>query len=259
MYLLYIDESGDCGLPEQGSPTRYFILSGLVVHELRWDTVLEQLIAFRRRLKDDFGVNMVEEVHAAAMISHSGGRLGRTLSSLRKYQRLAILRHFADEIARIRESSVINIVVDKVGRNTKDEVFELAWKAMYQRFENTLNYKNFPGPANPDERGIVFADNTDGNKVRSYLRKMRRYNPVPSRTGGSRNLPIKQVIEDPNLRDSQHSYFIQLVDCVAYLLKQFIAPSNYMKNKGGNAYFKRLEPVLCKVASPRDPYGIVWL
>jgi hypothetical protein len=33
MYLLYVDESGDVGL--DGSPGRYFALSGFVVHELR--------------------------------------------------------------------------------------------------------------------------------------------------------------------------------------------------------------------------------
>ena len=32
MFLMYVDESGDAGLV--GSPTRYFVLTGLVVHEL---------------------------------------------------------------------------------------------------------------------------------------------------------------------------------------------------------------------------------
>ena len=33
MYLMYVDESGDSGLVN--SPTRYFVLTGMVVHELR--------------------------------------------------------------------------------------------------------------------------------------------------------------------------------------------------------------------------------
>jgi hypothetical protein len=36
MYLMYVDESGDCGLPADSSPSSLFCLSGLVVHELRW-------------------------------------------------------------------------------------------------------------------------------------------------------------------------------------------------------------------------------
>lgn len=259
MYFLYIDESGDCGMPSAGSPTRYFMLSGLVVHELRWTSTLEQLIDFRRKMKNDFGLNMAEEFHAASMISHSKGKLGKTLANLKKYVRLSLLRYFADEIASLPDVSIINVVTDKYKRNSKEEVFEFTWKTMFQRFENTLKYRNFPGPANPDERGLIFADNTDGTKLRSFLRKMRRFNPIPSQFGGTRNIPVKMIVEDPNLRDSQHSYFIQAVDCAAYLLKQHIEPSHYMKSKGGNAYFKRLDTSLCKVASNSDPLGIVYL
>jgi len=230
----------------------------LVVHELRWSETLERLIDFRRQLKTDLGVNMNEELHASAMITRSKGKLGNTLEVLKKHQRLAVLRRFVSEIARLPDISLINVVVDKTKRGSKEEVFQLAWKAMFQRFENTLDNRNFPGPLNPDERGLVFADNTDGGKLRQYLRAMRRFNPIPFRYGAAtRNLPIRMIIEDPNLRDSRLFYFIQVVDCVAYMVKQYIKPCSYMKTKGGNSYFKRLEPVLCKVASRNDPYGLV--
>jgi len=52
MYLMYVDESGDIGLT--GSPTRYFVLTGLVLHELRWRQTLDGLIAFRREQKNRF-------------------------------------------------------------------------------------------------------------------------------------------------------------------------------------------------------------
>ena len=47
MYLMYADESGDTGLI--ASPTRYFILCGLVIHELRWRHVMDELLDFRMR------------------------------------------------------------------------------------------------------------------------------------------------------------------------------------------------------------------
>jgi hypothetical protein len=71
--------------------------------------------------------------------------------------------------------------------------------------------------------------------------------------------PIRVIIEDPILRDSRESYFIQAADCAAFLLKQSIEPSAYMKRHGGNAYFNRLGPVLCKHASNKDPKGVVRL
>jgi len=53
---MYTDESGDTGLPSDGSPARYFCLSGVVVHELRWKEVLESLMNFRRWIKYRHGI-----------------------------------------------------------------------------------------------------------------------------------------------------------------------------------------------------------
>jgi hypothetical protein len=91
---------------------------------------------------------------------------------------------------------------------------------------------------------------------------MRRYNPVPNQAPygpGYRNLTIGKLIEDPNFRDSGHSYFVQAADLAAFLLYQHLEPNAYMRSKGGQNYFYRLEPILCKVASKRDPHGIVRL
>jgi len=56
VYLMYADESGDTGLPADNSPTRYFFLSGLVVHELDWQETLSGLLDFRRWLMNRYGV-----------------------------------------------------------------------------------------------------------------------------------------------------------------------------------------------------------
>jgi hypothetical protein len=138
----------------------------------------------------------------------------------------------------------------------------LAWKALLQRFENTIEHRNFPGPANPDERGMIFPDHTDNKKLRQLSRQMRRYNPIPNQPNfglGYRNLTVVNLAEDPSFRDSAHSYFVQAADLVAYLLYQKLLPCHYMRNKGGHNYFDRLEPILCKVASSSDRQGIVRL
>jgi hypothetical protein len=263
---MYVDESGDCGMPADGSPTNLFCLSGLVVHELRWKDALADLASFRRRLYSKYGVNIEDELHAADMINKPK-KLASSLQRLRKHQRLAIIRHFADAIANLSDVSIINVVVDKRTTNAKDkdEVFRWAWCAMFQRFENTIRYQNFPGPKNADDRGLVFPDNTDGQKLKQFLRQMRLRNPlkIQHRSGAFsyEDKPIRVIVEDPVLRDSRDSYFIQAADCAAFLLKQSILPSNYMKRHGGNAYLNRLDPVLCTRASEKDPTrrGIVWL
>ncbi|MGA2058868.1 MAG: DUF3800 domain-containing protein [Thermoguttaceae bacterium] len=265
MYLMYADESGDCGMPSDGSPSRLFCLSGLVVHELRWRDTVAELLRFRHWLKQKYGVYLDAEIHAAAMINKPG-KLDPSIGKLKKHERLAIVRHFADKIATLADVSIINVVVDKQGNvPDKGEVFRWAWYSLFQRFENTIRYRNFPGPMNPHERGIVFPDNTDGGKLKRFLNDMRLSNPlrIQQQHGAFvyKDEPIQVVIEDPVQRNSRESYLIQAADCAAFLLKQSIEPSAYMKKHGGNAYLQRLTPVLCKHASNKDPMrlGVVRL
>lgn len=264
MYLMYVDESGDSGLLADKSPTRYFCLSGVVVHELRWQDVLSQLTNFRRWVKRRYGVYLDDELHHAEMVGKTK-KLAASLTTLAKHERLAIIRHHADELAKLHDLNVINVVVDKaMGKLLdKEAVFRGAWYRLFQRFENTIQHRNFPGLKNPSERGMVFPDSTDGERLRRYLNRMRVRNPIKiSGQSGSFNFddrPIASLIEDPIPRESHHSFFVQAADLCVFLLKQFIEPSSFMKKHGGKAYFRRLDPVLCKVASYSDPMGIVRL
>jgi hypothetical protein len=65
--------------------------------------------------------------------------------------------------------------------------------------------------------------------------------------------------EDPFFKDSRTSYFIQAADLAAYLLYQRLAPSSFARKHQIGKYFNYLGPVLCRVASPVDPHGIVRL
>ena len=175
---------------------------------------------------------------------------------------MAILKSFILEIASLNEVSVINIVIDKRDKDEKFEIFNTAWRTLLQRFENTISKRNFPGPTNSDDMGLLFPDHTDDKKLRLLVRKMRKINMIPNQQKygqGYRNQPLVKLIEDPNMRNSEDSYFIQAVDTIAYFLKQYLEPSTYLRKKGGHKYFEKLEPVLCKQATSGDPLGIVRL
>lgn len=252
MYLLYVDESGDTGLT--GSP--FFGLSGLVVHELRWQSVLDHFVNHRRVLRQRVGLNLRDEIHSADFI-HSPGRLAK----IQKHDRLRVLRYALRVMAAHPDVSLIHVLVDKRNKVSGYDVFDNAWRALFQRFENTISHQNFPGPKNPDDRGIVIVDRTHEKKLRNLTRRMRRYNPVPSLVpgGAPRQLPLLTVIEDPVHRDSAHTYFIQMVDVSAYFLIQKAQPCGYVRKKGGRNYFDLLAPVLCLHASRTDPQGVVRL
>ena len=253
MFLMVVDESGDVGLVN--SPTRYFVLTGIVIHELRWQTSLDQILSFRQRMKSSFGLRMRDEIHAAQMMTSPGA-----LVRIKKQGRLSITRFYCDELASMNDLNIINIVVDKQGKAAGYDVFEMAWKCLVMRLEQTLSANNFNGPRNTDERAMLFPDHTDDKKLTQLLRKMRRYNPTPfPGNAGWSNKPLRTIIEDPNFRESHDSHFIQAADVRAFMLYQHLDPNAYMRKKGANVYFNRLNPVLCKVAAPKDPQGIVRL
>lgn len=253
MFLLYADESGDIGR-ERGSSS-FFALSGLVLHELRWHEFIEDILQFRRHLRKTYGLKLREEIHASHFLNKPGD-----LAKIPKSMRLRILRDVIDFQNSFSDLSIINVVVDKAGKRNDYDVFEHAWRALIQRFHNTLSHRNFPGPQNPQDRGLLFVDETDERKLRLLTRKMSAYNPISNRGGlGYRNLPLTTLVEDAVHRNSLHSYLIQLSDVNAYFLYQKLAPNAYVKKKGAKNYIDRLDSVLCKVASSTDPLGIVRL
>ncbi len=196
MYLIYVDESGDSGIV--GSPTRYFVLSGLVVHELRWLATLDAIVDFRRHLRNRYGLKLREEIRASSFI-HRPGPLVR----IKKSVRLQILRDVLDFEAALPDVNVINVVVDKASRPPNFDVFEMAWTVLIQRFHNTISYRNFPGPQNPQDLGLLIVDRTEEKKLRNLLRRMRRFNPVPSMFDvATRQIPVATMAEDPRMSRS---------------------------------------------------------
>lgn len=172
--------------------------------------------------------------------------------------RFLILRKKLDWIDSRLDLGIITVVVEKIGYQKASEVFEAAWSFLIQRFENTMNHRNFAGPNNSVDKGMIFPDNTDGETLRLLVRKMRHYNLVSSKFSlESRNVPISSVVEDPVFKDSRHSYFIQLADVCAYFARQYLKPNKVVRKQGAKTYYERLGPVLVKKAALNHPLGMV--
>lgn len=252
MYLMYVDESGDSGLVN--SPTDYFALSGLVIHESRWRDFINQLITFKRTMRSVHGLPVRAEIHASEFIKSK-------VYGLARHTRLSILRNFIDEIALNQDISITNVIVDKRQKQQGYDVFEYAWQALFQRFENTLTNGNFPG-AHRNDHGIIITDATNGTKLSRMVRRMAVFNYIPNMQQygpGARNLPITRIIEDPYGKDSAETLPIQACDSVAYFLLQKFKPNTYIKKTHAQNYFDRLRPVLNTHASKTNGFGIVVL
>lgn len=223
------------------------------MHESRWREFLQKLIAFRKTLRTVYGLPVRAEIHASHFINSR-------VFNLDRHVRLAILRNTLDELAKMPDIRITNVLIDKQGKPAGYDVFNFAWGTLFQRFENTLVHGNFPGGHRGDH-GVVITDATAGKKLARLVRKMAVINYIPHDTGlyggGSRNIPITRMIEDPYGKDSAQTLPVQMADVAAYFLMQRFAPNSYIRRQGAQNYFERLAPVLNTRASRFDKFGIV--
>lgn len=257
MYLMYTDEAGDPG-HFTGNNIPIFLLNGLVVHETKWRAFLEFMVAYRRRMKRLFRFKMRDEMHVAKMIRGDG-----EYKLIPMPDRVTMLRIFAHELASQSYMNILSVIIDKSKhKDPTYSIFENAWRALIQRFENTAQHRNF-NPRQPTiDHGIVVPDDTSTKQLRTLVRKMRRFNNIPSQPQYQttyRNLPLVNVIEDAFFRESRDSLFVQAADAVTYMLYQQEVPNSSSRRHGVRNFFKVLDPVLCKVACVGDPQGIVRL
>ena len=244
---MYVDESGDPGIHQHSSP--HYILSGLIVSQDDWQKYLHRLKLFRKSVKVTYNLNQRTEIHASELIRISKIKEYR---SIRKSDRIDILRDYCAQIPIIFDSAkVINICLKKSDFPFDADIQTIAWRRLIERFDTFLK-------RDVTDLGIIIADDTDGNKIMTLLRKMRVYNPILSHyTKEPRNVPTDSIIEDIFQRGSHHSYFIQTVDVIAHILYRKEFPKGSLKKFGLEKLFDRLEPVLRKEASKNDPLGIV--
>jgi hypothetical protein len=114
-------------------------------------------------------------------------------------------------------------------------------------------------------RAIVIADEGREHQITSAFRKMHVFNHVPSQFGkwenGSptKNIPARRIIEDPIFKQSNRSYFLQLIDCIAFaLLKRDVVPTKRIAELGVPPMFEQHLAGICYLpACRRDPLGIV--
>jgi len=255
MYLMYVDESGDCGLVN--SPTRYFVLSGLIVHETRWRDCLARLTRFRHYLRQRYDLNLRDEFHAGDLIFRPGA-----LARLKRSDRLAMIRAYANQLATMPDLSLISVVVDKQSKPRGYDVFGSAWTAIVRRFEAALTDRALPGSFREEDQGFILCDSTDAAKLMLLLRSMHHYEPLPDAKGAevvADSARRQYVIEDACHLDSAHSYFIQAADLAAFLLYQKLAPSRYIKKRQAYNYFGHLKPIACRATGRWESDGVIYV
>lgn len=204
MYLAYFDESGDHGLIN--SPTKYFVLSCLLLEDSDWLNSLDQLVQLRRQLKITHGIPTRNELKAKHFKNGRGVFSGLGWS---RTQRMALYRETLSYLSQTISARIFAVAIEKQPAAQKGwEPRLAAWTFILQRINRFCN---------PNDLAMIFPDEGHGYFIRRRIRHMRRYHQVPKHWGpGTIAFPIQRIIEDPNERVSQESYFIQICDLAAF-------------------------------------------
>ncbi|RZB22226.1 DUF3800 domain-containing protein [Micrococcus luteus] len=216
MIFAYVDETGDTGDPSKRGSSSCYALGCVLVPEVQWDSALNELVDFRRKVRDAHGVKLSAEIKANYLIRGNGPLKGLDIPP---GQRGLIYRGTLRSLERANVRA-FTVVVDKAATGWYgDELVEKVWETLFQRL--SLTAKNL------NQRLMLFHDEGDDVRVRKAFRRARKYLTAGSAFGtGKRRVDATQFIEDAVPRNSTGSYFLQAADMVAYAgWRSYMAPS----------------------------------
>ena len=209
MHLVYVDESGDPG--SVNSPTASYILAGLKIPSERWHEAQGRLVAFRQRLRDQLGLKLSAEIHAAEFLGGAKRFLG-----LEPRQRLRVALWLLRELRQIEGLSACSVACLK---HDEPDPMRRCWRHLAADLSGTST-----SPM------ILIADTGEAAAIKQAIMEFRVDHPRQA-----------LIIENPFHRDSRHSYFLQSVDLIAYLQRQRHHPNALFRARQPTEIFAELD------------------
>lgn len=203
MHLLYLDDSGSVGDPQQ----RYFVLAGVAVFERECHWIEQQLNDIAARFEPENHHTL--ELHGSPMRSGKGPWRNHPLAQ-RQEAIQAALRVGVCERSE-RSVRLFGAVIKKSACAGQDPV-ELAFEQLTNRFD--LFLKRLYTKHGDAQRGLILFDkSTTEQRIQTMAREFKY-------TGHSWG-QTKNYAEVPVFLDSRASRLIQLADLVAFALFRF--------------------------------------
>ena len=259
---MYVDESGDPGPYDQAKPphrrsTQHYIVSGFIIPAEEWRNYLTAFLNFRRYLKSKYGFPVRAELHGTELINARSDANTKAIGPRRK--RIALYRETLEQVCVLMpRARVLNAHLDKPNPKygytaTPEGIQTRVWERLLERYNLYLQKNCANG------QGLIFADETNEIRIRRLVRQVRVFHHAGSHFGGSYVQLLTNIVEDPIMRTSDSSYFVQIADLISHALYQKIYPKGALRTFGVNTLFDKISPVLHLPASKLDPYnqGIV--
>lgn len=217
MLLAYFDDSGEEGI---------FLLAGVVVQESEWLQMLDAWTDYRRWLRQSYGLRISKgsgrrvpvELHATDIAT--GQKDWRPLK-IGLEGRLRAYRVGLRLIGRFARVFAVAWVPERAASPYPSATSPLTecWTVALERL-TTYSMKSASGA-----RALTFVDAGYEDQLRKVLRRMRRYHRVGSIYGGSLPAAAPMLLDDPVLRESKQSPFIQMADLCAYAALRELRPT----------------------------------
>lgn len=259
--IFYIDESGDRDAFVMVAVSIPFLRNIEGIWTLVWEDQYKNVRDWRRRMSAEHGLPVRKELHGSKFASGRGRyRLGQ--HQFTRGQAANIYRVILADLDFLPEFSIIGVVGDRQSNLYGYTKLEAVLYALLQRMRTAC--------AKTRRQGLVFFDEGHG-EYRKLYRKARNYLPTGSSFGNwggggtARNLPLDNFTKDANIKESEHSHFIQLADLLSHAL--FLKHKHELQTlldwqaelSLGTLYDAVPLRALNTRASTRDPQGIVRL
>ncbi|HHT0593444.1 TPA: DUF3800 domain-containing protein [Legionella anisa] len=244
-----------------------FFLSFLYMNVDIWDKCFENFLNLRRQLKL-LGLPTRMEFHSREFFLNKNPYAKLKLSNS---TRIKIINQVVESISELAVLNVqaINIAIIKNRINGKYDVLEKAFTYGLTRIDTNLHKEQQKGESDrfyKYGKFLLLLDEGYLNKIRGISRKLYRYNYVPYKNSEDcRQIKLTSIVDDPLPKNSQHSYCIQTVDLIVYLISQFIyikldlneSPKRkrLIPDEKINEWIETLKPIFNLNACPKSEFG----
>jgi hypothetical protein len=262
MHFMYVDESGDPGPYDLTKPVNmraspHYIVTGFIIPAEEWRHYLNRFLDLRRYIKTKYGFPVRAELHGNELIGARSATPHRLVRPRSK--RIQLYRDVLHYTCRIMpKARILNVHLNKEHPQyaytpTPDGIQMKTWERLLERYN--MHLEKDCG----NDTGLIFADETNEIGIRRLIRRVRVHHVAGSHFGGSYPMLLSNLIEDPIMRKSESSYFVQIADLVTHSLYRKLYPKGSLKKYNADKLFDCVSPLLHLPASSRDPHkqGIV--
>ena len=258
--VYYVDESMDASALALAAIAIPFLRLVDSTWTLVWEDQFQNIRDWRRRARVANAIPVSKELKGEKLLS-GRGRYKNGKDQLTHIEAAAAYRAMLSDTAFLPDLSITTVVGTPASFLFGHRSLEALVIALFQRMRRTCAEQN--------RNGMVFFDQGHG-EYRKLYRKSRVYLPTGSRQKdwgqgqATVNLPLDNFTKDANIKESEHSFFIQLADLVSHaaFLKLKEEQGRLTPWQAATVAHTLYEAIPLRVLNTRasgDPQGIVRL